>query len=82
MSDSTDISGILCAILSERFVISSSQIHYLFTFDARILHLAYFWLLIIATSVDTITFGLFCVKVCHAWKDSITTPLLSALFTQ
>lgn len=55
---------------------------YNIAFDTRILHLAYFWLLIIATSVDTITLGLFCVKVYLAWKDSITTPILSALLTQ
>ena len=82
MSDSTDIDGILCAIPSERCVISTPQIYYLSTLDARILHLAYFWLLVIAASVDTITFGLFCVKVYLSWEDSITTPILSALFTQ
>jgi len=42
----------------------------------------FFWLFMIASSVDTITLSLFCVKVYIAWKDSMTTPILSALFTQ
>lgn len=69
----------LCASALERFVISSSQIYRL---DIRILLLEYFWLFIIASSVDIITFSLFCLKVYSARKDSMTTPMLSALFTQ
>ena len=80
MSDSTDIIDTLCTIIPNQFVVLfphiSLQVH------IQILRLAYFWLTIIASSTELITLILFCVKVYLARKDSITTPILSALFTQ
>jgi hypothetical protein len=79
MSSSPYSVNTLCAITPNRFAIPSSQIS---RFDTRVLFLAYFWLIITALSVEVIAFSLFCVRVYIAWKDSMTTPILSALFTQ
>ena len=80
MSDSTDIIDTLCTIIPNQFVVFSSQ--YLTQVHIQILRLAYFWLLIIASSTEFITLILFCVKVYLLRKDSMATPILSALFTQ
>lgn len=79
MSNSTKRIWILYAITPKQFVVSSSSIS---QSDIRILVLVYFWLFTIALFVDTITFGLLCMKVYFYWKDGMTIPILNALFTQ
>ncbi len=80
MSDSADIVDTLCANTPNQFVVLSYQ--YLAQVDIQIPWLAYFCLLLIASSAEFITLSLFCVKVYLTRKGLIATPIFSALFTQ